>query len=90
MDVHQEDGRVVNEDGQVAMAFFQELPKRVQMPDGTIYQFMPKHNISVAFIQPQHVDEVLKHQHKCCGGSVHRAFKFPNLHNVRLWLGYER
>lgn len=91
MEVHQEEnGRVVDENGWVAMHFFQELPKRVQMPDGTMYQFVPKANISIAFVRPEHVEEVLKHKHRCCGGNVNVAFRFPNLHNVRLWLGYER
>ena len=90
MELHQEGDRIVNEAGEVAMSFFQELPKVVRMPDKTQYVFRPQHNVSIAFVRPEHVDEVLRHVHICCGGHKRNAFKFPNMGNVRLWLGYER
>ena len=56
MELHlDEQGHVIDEAGYVAMSFFQEIPKKVIMPDKTEYYFIPKSHVSLAWIKPEHV-----------------------------------
>lgn len=57
--------RVVREDGYVAMQHYSTNPANVKVGD-TIYVFVPKHNVSMAWINPNDVAKL--EQVKVTGG----------------------
>jgi len=79
-------GRITNDAGLVAMKFPQPVVKQLQVPGG-FYTFYPKRNISMAWIQPQHVDYILNVKHSCCGGSHNQTFRLATQSDVNIWEG---
>ena len=80
---------ITNENGDIAITYFQEIHKRVRMGDGTRYQWSVKRNVSMAWVNPKHVDQVLAKTRKgCCGSSKKRGvFKLSSQQQVNLWTG---
>ncbi len=78
--------RVVNEDGDVAVAYVQTVPHTVRV-HGREYAFVVKHNICMAWIKPQDVDIVSSMLKKCCGGQHTLGYRLENGGNVRRWMG---
>lgn len=65
---------VENEQGQIAVRKYQTTPEVVRVGDGTEYAFSVRHNICLAWINPQHLNTVLSEMRECCGGSKKKVF----------------
>lgn len=63
--------------------------KTVRIGDtDTYYVFIPKMNVSMAWVRPEHVPQLLAHREKtcnCAGGTYKNAFSYASLINVNLW-----
>lgn len=84
---HEEDGRVVNDAGQVAISYYQTIPQNIQV-SGKQYSFSVRNNICMAWIEPEHVDTVLAIKRQCCpGSSPKNVYRLEHLAHVRRWMG---
>ena len=86
------DIRITNESGQVAVKWImrRELTHPVKI-DGTntAYTFVPKMNVWMAWVKPEHVDRLLAHKEKSCNcnnGTYRNAFMLANRLDVNLWV----
>ena len=51
----------------VAMKHYNSNPRIIRCNDNTIYQFEPKRQISLAYVDERHVAELLTAMGGCCG-----------------------
>ena len=79
-----ENGRIINDDGLVAITYFQTVPQTVQVPGGA-YFFGISRNICLAWVKPEHVDMILAMTKSCCGGRVSRPFRLASLQQANIW-----
>lgn len=83
---------VTNADGWIALQHHNSNGRTVQI-DTVYYAFTPQHNISLAWVRPEHVDRILAVQDKSCncgGGRFRPAFFYASQTNVCLWETGER
>lgn len=79
--------RVTNEDGWVALQHWNSNPRTVQI-DTVYYVFAPQHNVSLAFVRPEHVDRILAVEEKSCncgGGRKRNSFQLATPINYSIW-----
>ena len=72
----------------VALKYYQPTQVLVKAtPSGKEYVFVPKANISLAFVDPGDVDNLLGRKAGCnCGGSKRQqAFNYANEDDTRRW-----
>ena len=81
-------GKIVNDNGEIAISYYTTIQRVVRMPDKTEYVFVPKRHVCMAWIKPQHIDYILQQTKACCGGknSV-PAYRYTSISNVRIWSG---
>lgn len=79
-------GRITNDDGLVAMKYPQPINKGIQVPGG-FYAFSPRRNISMAWVRPEHVDHILSVRQTCCGGRHTFTFRLATESDARVWEG---
>lgn len=73
-------------DGWVALQHRNSNAATVQMEsDGTVYSFVPQHNVSLAWVNPIHVAQLLQVQAKICCGKTANKFEYASQTNVCLW-----
>jgi len=76
---------IKNDEGLVALEHYNTNPKTVFVNSGAVYSFVPHHNVSLAWVLPEHVDEMLqKRQRGCCGKSRNLCF-LASQTNVNIW-----
>lgn len=75
---------VTNDDGWIALKRYQTINKVVAVR-GEEYLFFTKANICLAWIRPEHVDQVLNIKKVCCGGSRKPKFRYASDADVRIW-----
>ncbi len=51
------------------------------------YVFMIKYNISLAYIEPEHVDSILNMRGGCCGNNKRGIFRMASDQEIRIWNG---
>jgi len=73
-----------NDDGWVALKRYQTINKLVTVGDEE-YLFMTRANICMAWVRPEHVDQILSKKKVCCGGSKRPQFRYANDDDVRRW-----
>ena len=76
---------VTNDDGWIALKRYQTINKIVTV-GGEEYLFFTKANICLAWIRPEHIDQVLNIKKICCGGSRKPQFRYANEDDVRRWI----
>ena len=76
---------VENTQGQVAMKYLQSTQKLITVAHKKQYVFVPRANISMAWIEKQDVPSVLAIKKGCCGGTKKSIFKYANVDDVRRW-----
>jgi len=81
---------IANEKGYFAIAYYQPMPKLVKLNDGTSYFFDVKRAVSLAWVKPEHANQVLVITKKCCGGYIHTAFHPATQSQVNVWLNVGR
>lgn len=80
------DGKVVNDAGMIAVEHQDSNPANITV-GGTTYVFLPRHNVSLAWVYPEHLDKLLavkKRDTGCnCGNRV--KFHLANLNNTNIY-----
>jgi hypothetical protein len=76
--------RIINDTGQVAVKYYQQIPKRVVVGE-VLYIFSIRGQISMAWIAPEHLDRVLSAVGGCCGNKKPGVFRLANESDVRRW-----
>ena len=83
---------VTNADGWVALQHYNSNPRTVQIDD-VYYVFTPQHNVSLAYVRPEHVDRILAVLTKSCncnGGRKRAEFLVASQVNVNVWTTGDR
>lgn len=75
---------IKNEQGQIAMAYYQPIPQAVKVGDVTYY-FVTQRAVSLAWINEEHVADILRITKRCCGGNVHIAYHYATQGEVNVW-----
>ena len=75
---------IANDSGQIAVKYYQTIPKQVTV-GGKLYIFGVQANISLAWVDPEHVDGMLATLGGCCGQKKSGVFKLCNEDDVRRW-----
>jgi len=75
---------VKNENGDVALKRYQTINKVVTV-SGTEYAFITQNNICMAWVHPEHVDQVLSIMKQCCGNGKKPMFTYASETDVRRW-----
>ena len=76
---------ITNDEGYVALQHYNSNPKMVKTADGTTYNFVPQHNVSLAWVSPEHVDEMMSKQQKICCGKHTKLCFIASQTNVNIW-----
>ena len=78
-----------NEQGQAAVAYYQPMPQKIRI--GTaIYDFVVKRAVSMAWVNEEHIDAILRITKTCCGGNVHTVFRYATDGQVIVWMNTGR
>jgi hypothetical protein len=79
---------IKNSDGLVALQHYTTNPCTVIVEGAnTSYTFVPKHNVSMAWVKPEHVDRLLAQTAKgCCGRNKQKKFVLASQTNANLWM----
>lgn len=76
---------ITNSEGYVAMVYYQPTQKLINV-HGTDYVFTLNKNISLTYVRPSDVQELLQFRKQCCGGNSQTGvFKLANDMQVRIW-----
>jgi len=75
---------VTNEDGWVALRKYRTINQIVSV-GGNEYAFANRANICLAWVRPEHVDQVLSMKRVCCGGNKKPLFTYADEVSVRRW-----
>lgn len=81
-----EGDRIVNENGDVAMRYYQNTGKLVKVGSAE-YLFRTLNNMCIAWVKPEHISGVVAIKRNCCGNRVAQQFFLANEMQVRIWLG---
>lgn len=77
---------ITNSDGLVALQHYNSNPRTVKIQeDGTMYSFVPKSNVSLAWVKREHVDKLLTYKAKLCCRKNQNMFFLASQINVNLW-----
>jgi len=80
--------RIVNDKGEVAIGYYQPVQKRIQLRNAHAYIFNVNY-VSMGWILPEDVTEVLAMPFGCCGKKKLGAFFLVNENYVRRFLNLE-
>jgi hypothetical protein len=77
---------IKNSDGLVALQHYTTNPRTVKIDrDGTLYSFVPKMNVSLAWVKEEHVPDLLAFRGRICCGKKGNMFYLASQINVNLW-----
>lgn len=77
---------VTNDVGQIALKYLSPVPKFISANGGGEYIFSVRANISLAWIEPKDVNNILGIKSGCnCGSGKKRVFVYANEDDVRRW-----
>ena len=73
-------------DGFTAVKHYNSNPTSARVM-GMDYYFTPRANISMAWVQNDHVDAMLSiKKSTCCGNKKHPKFRIANEDDIRRWI----
>ena len=75
---------MITRDGMVAMQHYTSNRWTVEVGED-IYTFIPKNNISMAWVKEEHVNQILSVLTKSCCNKQQRRFHLASEINVNLW-----
>ena len=81
---------VTNEDGYVAVRYYQPTNKYVGIGDPLQREYLFEARaagVSLAWINPVDVDKILSMKKQCCGGNSNPIFHLANERDVQIWTG---
>jgi len=73
-----------NSEGWIALKRFQTINKLVTVGEEQ-YLFSTRANICMAWVRPEHVNQILSIKRMCCGGGKKSMFTYANENDVRRW-----
>lgn len=76
---------ISDEDQNIAIRFNGYAQKYVVCPSGRQYVFMPNHNISIAFVNPDDVQYVINKKVGCCGNQKY-SFHVATPEEYNTWI----
>lgn len=77
---------ITRQDGWIALRHYNSNPATVKMEaDGTLYSFVPKLAVSLAWVKPEHVDALLTVKAKICCGKQANKFHLANTMDIAVW-----
>lgn len=79
---------VINSSNQVAVIYLRGGQKYVRT-NSSEYVFTPSNGISLAWINEQDVNQILRIPGGCCGNNIRDIFRIANDNQVALWEGRE-
>lgn len=71
-------------DGKIAVQHYSSNPWTVKVND-TVYTWMPKYNISMAWVNEEDLSQILNIRTKACCNKDRNRFFLASLINVNLW-----
>lgn len=78
----------INLENKAALKYYQPIQKYIRMGDGTEYVFVPKVNISMAWVDQKHVNTIMSMKRTDCNcSSGNPIFRIANEQDVRIWSG---
>ena len=77
------DGKVVREDGYVGMQHRNTNPTSHKIGK-VVYSFVPRHNVSLCWVAPEHVQQMLSEVAQICCGKTSKKFFLAGIVNVGL------
>lgn len=83
------DGKVVSEDGRIAVQH-RTSNGAVVRAGNTNYVFSPQHNVSLAWVAPEHLSKVLSEVARVCCGKSGKKFFLASMINVNIWYTGDR
>ena len=78
-----------NDKGQTAIAYYQPIPRVVKIND-VVYIFDVKRAISLAWVNDEHVPNILSITKQCCGGHTKTVYRYATPDQVTMWSGKGR
>lgn len=78
--------RITDDQNRVAIGYYQPVYKQAVLRNGHSYMF-DVHKVSMAWVLPEDVDEVLRIPYGCCGHTRTGAFFIANQLYVDIFLG---
>jgi len=78
------ENRVIRDDGYVALQHRNSNGAQHKAGD-TIYTWAPKHNVSLCWVAPEHVQFLLGEMARICCGKTSKKFFLAGIINVNLW-----
>lgn len=82
------DGHIENSVGEIAVGYYQPIPKQIQLINGHKYSFAVN-RVSLGWIPPEDVQSILAIPYGCCGQKKTGAFFLANENYVRHFLNLE-
>lgn len=79
------DGRVINEQGQIAVSYYTTIPHVIGVMK-TEYAFTVSANLCMAWINPEHVDSILAVRKNCCGNNSKTVYRLEHEAHVRRFV----
>lgn len=80
---------IENANGQVAVVYYQPIPQYVKV-DGVTYFFDVKRAVSLAWVNKEHLGNILSIIKTCCGGNKHTVYHYATQSQVNVWSGTGR
>ena len=81
--MHQTVGdRVINDQGQIAVSYYTTIPHVIGVMK-TEYAFTVSANLCMAWINPEHVDAILRIKKNCCGNNSKTVYRLEHEDHVR-------
>lgn len=74
------------ESSPVPIVYYQCVQKLIRVRDAQ-YVFTIRHNISLSYVDPEHVDAILNIRGGCCGGQKKGVFRLATEQEIRIWNG---
>lgn len=79
------DGKVINDAGDIAIAYYQTIPHTLKV-NSRDYVFAVKRNICMAWIKAEDVDTVLGIYKTCCGNNRRIVYRLEHETHVRRFV----
>lgn len=80
---------IKNAQGQIAVAYYQPVPKAIQV--GNVrYIFDVKRAVSLAWVNEEHLNQILSVTKTCCGGNKNVVCRPATPSQVNVWSGTGR
>jgi len=80
---------IKNGQGQTALVYRQPIPHKIRVGQ-TIYEFEVKRGVALAWINEEHVANILGITKTCCGGRTRSIFLYASPSQVNVWSGTGR